>query len=445
MSTSVPPRDGGALSGSPSSSTGFLADEGVLRRVFDAEYATRIASARTQLGDAASHAARVVETAFVAAWNQRAMLRSAEQLESFLDEQVHHGVARAISRRAAAHRFGTHGGRDEVQAVSHSSAEADAARSWEQIEKAIHSTPATTDAHAAVASAGRHDAAAHMKAVAKRRSWAIPAVVGIVALGLSVAGVLYVDRLGEDDAVLAAVSSASIQPVQSSSGQIGSVTLNDGTKMRMGPETKVWEPDGFPDKIRAVRVEGTAQFDVAPNRKLPFRVVAKRVHVIATGTSFVVSAYAADSGILVMVREGSVTVKSGKQSTTVAANQVLFVDRSTMRAATDDERAQRLGWIDGHVAATHKQLRDVIAQLSRWFNLDIKVPDLRLLDRDASFSVSLDSSRLAIEQVEKSAEEIVRGLEKVYALKGVKVQYASEGDTRIFRDAPANAGKAKKK
>jgi len=427
MSTSVPPRDGGALSGSPSSPTGFLADEGVLRRVFDAEYATRIATARSQLGEASSHAARVVEAAFVGAWAERATLKSAEELEAFLDGEVQHGVARAISRHSAAHRFGTHGGRDHVQTATHSSPEADAARSWEQIDKTIHASASTTDSHAAAASASRHDAAEHMKAVAKRPSWVIPVAIGVVALGLSVAGVLYVDRLGEDDAALAAVSAPGIQPIQSSAGQIGSVTLTDGTKMRIGPETKVWEPEGFPTKLRAVRVEGTAQFDVAPNQKLPFRVVAKRVHVIATGTSFVVSAYPSDTGMLVMVREGSVTVKSAKQSSTVAAGQSMFADKGTMRAPTEDERAQGLGWVDGHVTVTHKQLRDVIAELTRWFNIDVKVPDLKLLDREASFSVSLDSSRLAIEQVEKSAN----------------VQYASEGDTRLFRDAPAGASKAK--
>lgn len=430
MSTSVPPRDGGALAGSPSSPTGFLADEDVLRRVFDAEYTPRVANARSQLGDASSHAARVVEAAFIAAWAERATLKTAEQLETFLDDQVQHGIARAISRHAAAHRFGTHGGRDQVQTAAHSSPEADAARSWEQITKTIHADEITTDSHAAAASAGRHDAAEHMKVVAKRRSWAIPVAIGVVALALSIAGVLYVDRLGEDDAVLAAVSAPGIQPIQSSAGQIGSVTLTDGTKMRIGPETKVWEPEGFPTKLRAIRVEGTAQFDVAPNQKLPFRVVAKRVHVIATGTSFVVSAYPSDTGMMVAVREGSVTVKSSKQSNTVAANQSIFVDKGTMRAPTEDERAQGFGWVDGHVAVSHKQLRDVIAELTRWFNIDVKVPDLKLLDREASFSVSLDSSRLAIEQVQKSAN----------------VQYASEGDTRFFRDASAaNASKPKKK
>jgi len=81
----------------------------------------------------------------------------------------------------------------------------------------------------------------------------------------------------------------------------------------------------------------------------------------------------------------------------------------------------------------HKQLRTVVEALTRWFNYDVKVTDLPLLDREASFSVPLDSSRLAISQVESSAN----------------VKFAYEGDTKVFRDAkPADAKanpKAKKK
>ena len=91
--------------------------------------------------------------------------------------------------------------------------------------------------------------------------------------------------------------------------------------MRIGPETKVFVGDGFPTKFRAVRVEGTAMFEVAPNQPLPLRVVLKKGQVIATGTKFVVSGYPNDSAFMVLVREGSVTVKSDKLSSSLTANQ----------------------------------------------------------------------------------------------------------------------------
>jgi ferric-dicitrate binding protein FerR (iron transport regulator) len=300
---------------------------------------------------------------------------------------------------------------------------------WSQIEKTIHGEGHSAEAHAAAATAGRHDAASHMKSVAKSRSWAPAIGIGVVALGIALAGAVYMNRLGEDDAILSAVSAQGIQPIASSPGQIGSLTLGDGSKMRIGPETKVFIPDGFPTKIRALKVDGTASFDVAAGQTLPFRVVAKRMQFIATGTKFVVSAYPNDSGASVQVLEGSVTAKAGKQIKAVTAGQSLVVTRDSMRLPTDAERTEAFGWVDGQISVQHKQLRTVVEALTRWFNYDVKVPDLPLLDRDASFNVPLDSSRLAISQVEQSAN----------------IKFAYEGETKVFRDATGKVDKPKPK
>jgi ferric-dicitrate binding protein FerR (iron transport regulator) len=409
-----------------------LPDEQALKRAFDANYAASLESARSQLGEAASLAPRVVEVAFLNAWNQRETLTTTEQLKTLLADEIRHGAARALSRRASGHRFGSVGG--GTQTGPHTiTPSADAETVWSQIERTIHGQGQSAAAHAAVATASRHEAASHMKSVAKKRNWVIPIAVGLVTIAIAIAAAIYVDRLGEDEAIVTAVSAQGIQPIASNSGQIGSVTLGDGTKMKIGPETKVSIPDGFPDKIRAVKVDGTASFEVAGGLPLPFRVVAKRVHFIATGTKFTVSAFPNDSGVGVQVREGTVTVKGIDKPATVSAGQALLVEHKVARQPTEDELAQDFGWVDGRIAVQHKQLRTVVEALTRWFNYDVKVTDLPLLDREASFSVPLDSSRLAISQVESSAN----------------VKFAYEGETKVFRDAkPADAkatAKAKKK
>src|SRR5215510_5782187 len=102
MSTSVPPRDGAAVpSGSVSTPIPtVLGDESALRRAFDSEYSALMTNARSQLGEAESHAPRIVESAFVDAWAARASIGNAEDLKAFLAKQVHHGASRALSRRA---------------------------------------------------------------------------------------------------------------------------------------------------------------------------------------------------------------------------------------------------------------------------------------------------------------------------------------------------------
>lgn len=416
--------DARTASPSPLTPAAFLPDEAALKRIFDDEFASCLSAAKSQLGEAASLAPRVVETAFVNAWGQRATLANQEQFRSVLSDEIRHGAARALSKRVSGARFGAVGGANaKAHAASADHETPDYV--WGQIDRALNGTGATAEARMATAAAGRHEAAAHMKQMSKRPGWIIPVAIGVVALGISVAGVMYVDRLGEDDVVLSLVANQEIQPIQSSPGQIGSTKLGDGTQMTMGPETKIYIPNGFATKNRAVKVLGTAQFDVAKGQVMPFRVVALRQHFIATGTKFAVSTFAADSVPLVLVQEGSVTIKSGKNTAVATAGQAMVADPAKgIRPATDDEKVEAFGWLDKHVVVRNKPLRSVVSSMTRWFNYDIKVPDLTLLDRPASIDVQLDSSQLAITQVEKSAH----------------VKFGYEGESKVFRDATATAG-----
>src|SRR3954465_10764056 len=86
-----------------------LADENALHDAFLAEYPTLSAEATAELGsEAAALTPKVVEGAFVRAWDARARFRTPAELHQFLVEDVHHAAARALSRRAAAHRFAGH-------------------------------------------------------------------------------------------------------------------------------------------------------------------------------------------------------------------------------------------------------------------------------------------------------------------------------------------------
>ena len=77
-----------------------LADEEALRQVFHAEYSALTAEARADLGDdARALAPKVVEGAFVRAWDARARFHTPAEVHEFLVEDVHHAAARALSRR----------------------------------------------------------------------------------------------------------------------------------------------------------------------------------------------------------------------------------------------------------------------------------------------------------------------------------------------------------
>jgi len=412
----------------------YLRDETALRRAFDAEFTGAMAAAREKLKDAGNLAPRVVETAFVNVWQQRETLTSLQQFKQVLADEVTHGAARALSRRHAAQRFG--GGasaRDEqtMTGTHPATPQADAEEAWSRITRTIRGEGNTAAAHKAAASAGRHEAAAHMKDMSKGRSWTGPIIVGVAALAVAIWGVRKLSSLGEDDAVFASVASPTIQPIASSAGQIGSLNLGDGSKASIGPESKIYIPDGFPTKIRAVRVEGTASFEVAPNQTLPFRVIANRTQFIATGTKFVVFAYPEDSSAKVLVQEGSVTVKAGKQSASVAAGQAMVADKTGIHALSDDDKAESFAWLDKKLVVKNKPLGRVIQLLGRWMNSDVKVPDLPLLERPVTIDSPLDSTMIAIKQIEQTGN----------------LKFGYEGQNKVLRDAGAKgaAKPAKKK
>src|SRR5215212_1065098 len=104
MSTSFDARDGDGVV-NPSQAVA-LADEESLHRTFLTEYSALTAEARADLGaEAIVLAPKVVEGAFVRAWDARARFRTPEDVHQFLVEDVHHAAARALSRRAGAHRL----------------------------------------------------------------------------------------------------------------------------------------------------------------------------------------------------------------------------------------------------------------------------------------------------------------------------------------------------
>jgi transmembrane sensor len=416
-----------SVKSAPSSST-YLRDETALRRAFDAEFAGAMAMAHEKLKDAPTLAPRVVETAFVNVWQQRATLTSLAQFKKVLADEVTHGSARALSRRVAAQRFGGSSSRDEVTMTGTHAAspQADAEEAWSRITRTIRGEGNTAAAHQAAASAGRHDAASRVKDMSQKRNWTVPVITGVVALVIAIGGVRYLSGLGEDDAVLASVAAPNLQPISSSAGQIGSTKLEDGSAVQFGPETKIFKPEGFPTTLRAIRVEGTASFDVAPGQKMPLRVVANHTQFIATGTKFAVSAYPEDSSAKVLVQEGSVTIKSGKLTSVVAAGQAMVVDKTGIHALSDDGKAESFSWLDHRLVVKQKPLRQAVATVGRWLNSDLKVPDAPLLDRPTSIDASLDSNMVAIHQIEQSAN----------------VKFAYEGQNMVLRDAPKGGSKA---
>lgn len=397
-----------------------LSDPRSLEQYFRSHFSDLATEAKAQLDDAGSAAPRVVEGAFRHAWEERERILTPQDLDDFLHEEVRHGAAREKSRRASLHRHDARGA--AKAAAAHATTTLDVDQSWTHLSHTLHFVPdeTSTDHAQEVAALLRHDAAGHVAEMAKKRSWKVPIAIVIAAAAVVGYGIYYVDRLGDEGAVTGALNSADARTHVANTGQLAIVTLDDGTKVLLSPETKLIVPKQFGDLMRAVKLEGEATFTVASGKARPFEIRGGNTSTTVTGTVLTVRAFPSESSVVVALKEGSANVKVGDTIRVVKAGQAVFVKGKTIREPTPLELQEATTWNDNKLTIANRQLRDVLPLLKRWYGLDIKVVDTKLLDRPVTLQASLDSPKEAYTGVEQSAN----------------VKFGYEGKTMVFTDAP---------
>lgn len=406
----------------------LITDQQALERLFRALYAKMLQDAKGRLGDAGAAAPRVVSKAFHLAWQDRKRFHSQEELEAFLGAQIHHGATREISRRAGLHRMDHHEGLGGGHKEKHATHEMSVDEAWDRLQHTLQG--GAPEAYRARASNARHEAAGHVAQLAKQRNWKPAIAVGAIGLVLALGGMWLVNSAGEDRSINRALSAGNVRAYETSYSQQVNITLDDGTVVRVGPESKLTVPERFALGIRAVKLEGTASFDVTRTGDPAFEVRNGDIVVTARGTKFTVRKFRDESTLIVHVKEGAVDLRRGEETRNVATGMSYLVDSAgAMRVPTAEELAEASTWADGVVTITGRDLRYILPQLKRWYGLDVKVPDVALLNRKVFLSAAVNSPKEALMSVEKSA--------------GVKFSYA--GETMVFEDTVPTARPTKRR
>ncbi len=86
------------------------------------------------------------------------------------------------------------------------------------------------------------------------------------------------------------------------------ITLKDGSKVSLQPQSEIRFPSVFDSKQREVHLTGEAFFEIKKAPDQPFLVFANQLVTKVLGTSFCVKAYQNESEITVSVRTGKVSV-----------------------------------------------------------------------------------------------------------------------------------------
>lgn len=151
------------------------------------------------------------------------------------------------------------------------------------------------------------------------------------------------------------------------------VTLADGTTVYLNSATRLKYPVVFSEKERKVYLSGEAYFEVAKDAKRPFLVEVGGVEVKVYGTSFNINSYR-EGNVQAVLVEGSVGVRvlaSGEESVIKPGQMAEFKQENAKVEVLDVNVALYTDWKNGIFRFENQRLEDILATLSKWYEINI--------------------------------------------------------------------------
>lgn len=168
------------------------------------------------------------------------------------------------------------------------------------------------------------------------------------------------------------------------------VVLPDGTQVWLNAASSLKYPTAFNGNERVVQLEGEAYFEVAKNAAQPFRVEVKDVKVTVLGTHFNINGYTDEAHIKTTLLEGSVKISKGPVQQLLHPGEQAITGKSSTIEVVKANSDEVLAWKNGYFNFHRSNLQEVMRQLSRWYDVDIKYEG-KVPDREFGGEISRNS------------------------------------------------------
>ncbi|MDI3319805.1 FecR family protein [Pinibacter soli] len=154
------------------------------------------------------------------------------------------------------------------------------------------------------------------------------------------------------------------------------LTLSDGTKVWLDAMSSIYFPTAFTGKERVVEVTGQVYFEVASNVGKPFSVKVKQSIVNVLGTHFNINAYDDEGEMKTTLLEGAVQVKQQEQELRLRPGQQAQIDAGgKLKIAIQPNLEETMAWKDGMFVFEGTDIKTIMRQLARWYDLTIEYKD----------------------------------------------------------------------
>lgn len=156
-------------------------------------------------------------------------------------------------------------------------------------------------------------------------------------------------------------------------GQKLTITLKDGTQIKLNAESTITYPENFSDSVRWVALNGEAFFEVTKNPNHPFIVKCGDFYTQVLGTSFNINAYPEINNIEVSLLEGKVkTYVQGQKSPDLylEPDEMASYDianKSIVKSTFDPQKT--ISWKDGIIHFEEASFEQMKRTLERWYDV----------------------------------------------------------------------------
>lgn len=169
-------------------------------------------------------------------------------------------------------------------------------------------------------------------------------------------------------------SAIGINTIETPRGGEYQVILPDGTKVWLNADSKLVFPAVFKGDERNVDLIGEAYFEVAKNKRMPFRVSSDGQTVEVLGTHFNINAYADDFNVKTTLLEGRIRVlgKASGKAVILTPGQQSAVAKTGLTKVSEVRADDAIAWKNGYFLIDKQPLPEVMRKISRWYDVEIE-------------------------------------------------------------------------
>lgn len=213
------------------------------------------------------------------------------------------------------------------------------------------------------------------------------AVLSIAAVLIMAAGIWFVNR-NDNAGKKTSAPVASLTKKNTDRSESKFIQLEDSSRIWLNSSSSLEFPDQFDPAKREVFLTGEAYFDIKHADKVPFIIHTGNVSTTVLGTAFNIKAYPGQKTITISVSRGKVKItRDDGWETTLIKGQQLKLNEEQKKTTEKNIPAENIAaWQQGNIVFDDEELKDIISDMERIYNVSIYISNDELEELKISTS-----------------------------------------------------------